>query len=177
MRSEVRNSSRPYTGPTAVTTQMRFGLPAAARLPAPLEALIGRRTEINQLAALLHSGRAVTVVGTGGMGKTQCALAFAHQYADDYPDRVWFFDLIPLQHAGQWLELLARALSIPASGEHELVERVARALADRRVLLVLDNCDRLSTVGGIDVWRRRRKSTSDNLRPGRVGAAWGQVRV
>jgi non-specific serine/threonine protein kinase len=129
----------------------RFGPPVAARLPAPLEALIGRRNELEQLAALLRDGRAVTVVGTGGMGKTQCALAFAHQHAEDYPDGVWFFDLVPLQQAEQWLELLARALSIPPSGERELLEKVVSAFADRRVLLVLDNCDRLSTAVGTTV--------------------------
>src|ERR1700735_4640949 len=66
------------SGAVAENLQVRFGPPAAARLPAPLEALIGRGGEIEQLAALLRAGRAVTVVGTGGMGKTQCALAFAH---------------------------------------------------------------------------------------------------
>ena len=134
----------------------RFGPPVAARVPAPLEVLIGRRDEIEQLAALLRDGRAVTVVGTGGMGKTQCALAFAHQHAEDYPDGVWFFDLVPLQQAQQWLELLARALSIPPSGERELLEKVARAFADRRVLLVLDNCDRLSSAIGTTVVRMLR---------------------
>jgi predicted ATPase/DNA-binding winged helix-turn-helix (wHTH) protein len=139
------------SGTMAENLQARFGPPVAARLPAPLEALIGRRDEIEQLAALLHEGRAVTVVGTGGMGKTQCALAFAHQHADDYPDGVWFFDLVPLQQAEQWLELLARALAIPPTGERELLEKVARAFVDRRVLLLLDNCDRLSTAVGTTV--------------------------
>jgi non-specific serine/threonine protein kinase len=139
------------SGAIAENMPARFGPPVGARLPAPLEALIGRRDEIEQLAALLHGSRAVTVVGAGGMGKTQCALAFAHQHANDYPDGVWFFDLAPLQQAEQWLELLARALSIPPTGECELLERVARAFADRRVLLVLDNCDRLSSAIGITV--------------------------
>jgi predicted ATPase/DNA-binding winged helix-turn-helix (wHTH) protein len=141
------------SGTAADNLPARFGPPVAARLPAPLEALIGRRDEIEQLAALLRDSRAVTVVGSGGMGKTQCALAFAHQHADDYPDGVWFFDLVPLQQAQQWLELLARALSIPPTGERELLEKVARAFADRRVLLVLDNCDRLSTAVGTTVVR------------------------
>ncbi|HEX3837283.1 MAG TPA: winged helix-turn-helix domain-containing protein [Steroidobacteraceae bacterium] len=139
------------SGAAAQSLQPRFGPPVAARLPAPLEALIGRREEIEQLAELLRGARAVTVVGTGGMGKTQCALAFAHQHAADYPDGVWFFDLVPLQQADQWLELLARALSIPPSGERELLEGITRAFAGRRVLLVLDNCDRLSKELGTTV--------------------------
>ena len=136
---------------SAQSLTVRFGPPPTARPPAPLEALIGRGEQIEQLSTLLRDGRGVTVVGSGGMGKTQCALAFAHQHADDWPDGIWFFDLVPLQHAEQWLELLARALSISPSGEGALLERVARALAHRRALLVLDNCDRLSTALGVTV--------------------------
>ena len=138
-------------GAAAETMRVRFGPPVAARVPAPLEVLIGRQDEIKQLAALLHEGRAVTLLGAGGMGKTQCALAFANQHADDYPDGIWFFDLVPLQQPEQWLELLAGALSIPATGEEQILDGVARAFAERRVLLVLDNCDRVSTALGIRV--------------------------
>ena len=140
--------------PTALEgrVQARFGPPPAARLPAPLESLIGRRSELAKLGAMLVDARAATIVGSGGMGKTQFALAFAHQHADDYPDGVWFFDLVALQSAAQWLEMLGLALSMPPAAERGLVERVAQAFEGRRALLVLDNCDRLSgDVGQIAV--------------------------
>jgi len=104
------------------------------------------------MESLLAEGRALTVVGAGGMGKTQCALAFAPKQSEHYPDGVWFFDLVPVRRAQDWLESLALALSIPPRGERELHDLVARALASRRALLVLDNCDRLSSgIGGIVV--------------------------
>ena len=86
------------------------------------------------------------------MGKTQCALAFAHDYAERYPDGVWFFDLAPLRHASEWLQALAAALAIAPAAEAELLEKVTQSLADRRALLLIDNCDRLSNdVGALVV--------------------------
>ncbi len=55
---------------------------------APLHTLIGRERELSQIDVLLNGGRSLTVLGTGGMGKTQCALSFARDHADQYPDGV-----------------------------------------------------------------------------------------
>src|SRR5215469_13400238 len=54
--------------------RVRFGPPPAVRLPARVEALIGREDELESLAGLMHRERAVTVLGPGGIGKTQCVL-------------------------------------------------------------------------------------------------------
>jgi len=146
----VHGAGYRYVGPIETVlcvpseSRMRFGPPPSARLPARLHALIGREHELASIGALLADGRAVTVLGTGGMGKTQCALAFAHHQLDHYPDGVWFFDLVPMQQPGEWLQALALALSIAPSGERELLDKVAHSLAGRRALLLLDNCDRLS---------------------------------
>ena len=130
----------------------RFGPPPSARLPARLQTLIGREHELSQISDMLLGGRSLTILGTGGMGKTQCALAFAHEQADRYPDGVWFFDLVPMRAADEWLRALALALSIAASGEPELLGKIAHSLADRRALLLVDNCDRLSSdVGALIV--------------------------
>jgi predicted ATPase/DNA-binding winged helix-turn-helix (wHTH) protein len=138
--------------PAPEASRARFSPPPSARLPARLQALVGRDHELAQLEQLLRDKRAVTVVGTGGMGKTQCAIAFAHEHMDEYPDGVWFFDLAPLQQPIEWLNALALALKIAPSGERELLARVAQSLADRRALLVLDNCDQLSAgVGALIV--------------------------
>ena len=69
----------------------RFGPPSSARLPSRLQTLIGREHEISLIGNLLQGGRSLTILGTGGMGKTQCALAFAHEQGNQYPDGVWFF--------------------------------------------------------------------------------------
>ncbi len=130
--------------PAPEVSRARFSPPASARLPARLRALIGRDRELSQMEEMLGDARALTVVGTGGMGKTQCAIAFAHEHLHQYPDGLWFFDLAPLHQPIDWLRALAAALRIPTSDESELLGKIAQSLADRRALLILDNCDQIS---------------------------------
>jgi non-specific serine/threonine protein kinase len=129
-----------------------FGPPPIAQLPAKLEALIGRERELECLRAMLSKHRAVTVIGAGGMGKTQCALEVGRQCAADFPDGVWFFDLSPLDRAEDWVRALAATLSVPIAGTQSLAQRTAAALAGRKALLLIDNCDRLATEIGIRVF-------------------------
>ena len=146
----VHGSGYRYVGPVEKTSatpaepRARFAPPASVRLPAPLHTLIGRENELSQIDALLNGGRSLTLLGTGGMGKTQCALSFAQVHADRYPDGVWFFDLAPMRRADEWLQALALALAIAPAGERELLGKITQIFADRRALLLLDNCDRLS---------------------------------
>ena len=128
--------------------RLRFATPLSARLPARIEALIGREGEIAALADFFRACRAVTVVGTGGMGKTQCALECARRLAADFPDGVWFFDLAPMQGGGEWLQALAAALAIPLTNAPELLLKIVPALQSRRALLLLDNCDRIASEVG-----------------------------
>lgn len=138
--------------PSPAEPRARFAPPASVRLPAPLHTLIGRRHELSQIDALLNSGRSLTLLGTGGMGKTQCAVSFAQSHADRYPDGVWFFDLAPMRRADEWLQALALTLAIAPAGERELLDKITEIFADRRALLLLDNCDRLSAgVGSLAV--------------------------
>jgi predicted ATPase/DNA-binding winged helix-turn-helix (wHTH) protein len=149
----VHRSGYRYVGPVDRTVaapepRARFGPPAAVRLPLPLHTLIGRQNELGQIGAMLANGRSLTILGTGGMGKTQCALAFAHSCSDRYPDGVWFFDLAPMRSADEWLQALALALAIAPSDERHLMSKIAEGLSDRRALLFIDNCDRLSAEVG-----------------------------
>lgn len=128
-----------------------FGPPPAAQLPARLEPLIGREGELARLRAMLEKYRAVTVVGPGGMGKTQCALEVGRLCTTDFPDGVWFFDLSPFEQARDWITTLAASLSVPTAGAQTLLQRTAAALTGRKALLLIDNCDRLATAIGVIV--------------------------
>jgi non-specific serine/threonine protein kinase len=153
----VHGSGYRYVGPLETAAapaepRVRFGPPPSLRLPARLLTLIGRERELAQIEALLSGGRTLTILGTGGMGKTQCALAFAHTAADAYPDGIWFFDLAPMDRADEWVQAMALALAIAPSGERDILNKITESLAERRALLLLDNCDRLSTeVGALAV--------------------------
>jgi tetratricopeptide (TPR) repeat protein/transcriptional regulator with XRE-family HTH domain len=127
------------------------GYPTPAQLPAPPQAFTGRTAE---LAGLDLTEDAATVVitaidGMAGIGKTALAVHAAHRVADRYPDGQLFVDLhgytqgmAPVE-PGDVLDGMLRALGVP--GEHippGLDERAAlyrSRLADRRVLIVLDN--------------------------------------
>jgi predicted ATPase/DNA-binding winged helix-turn-helix (wHTH) protein len=149
----VHGAGYRYIGPVVRQDPMlpggvlRFAAPVSVRLPARIEALIGREVEIAALADFFRTCRAVTVVGTGGMGKTQCALECARRLAAEFPDGVWFFDLAPMQSAGEWLQALAAALALPLTNVPELLLKLIPVLQSRRALLLLDNCDRIA--GGV----------------------------
>jgi predicted ATPase/DNA-binding winged helix-turn-helix (wHTH) protein len=122
----------------------RFVVASSRRLPARIEPLIGREHDLVTLADLFRSHRAVTVVGTGGMGKTRCALECARNLAAGFPDGVWFFDLAPMQNAAEWLNAMAAALAVPLGERPELLSKILPVLQSRRALILLDNCDRIA---------------------------------
>jgi predicted ATPase/DNA-binding winged helix-turn-helix (wHTH) protein len=146
----VHGAGYRYVGPIASTNaetlnvQARFEPPFAARLPARIEALVGREIEVAKLIGLIEKNRAVTVLGAGGMGKTRCALEVARRAAPAYPDGVWFFDLSPVIHASEWLNMLAAALAVPAAVPEVLIPQLGLLLQDRAALIVLDNCERIA---------------------------------
>ena len=76
---------------------VRFAPPPVAQLPAQIDSLIGRESELGALGELLRAHRAVTVLGAGGIGKTQCVLELARRMRVEFADGVWFFDLVPMK--------------------------------------------------------------------------------
>jgi predicted ATPase/DNA-binding winged helix-turn-helix (wHTH) protein len=113
--------------------------------------LIGRADDLAAVQGWLSENPLVTVVGTGGIGKTVLAAAAAHLVAADYPDGISFVDLAKISAAEFIPAALALALGLRASGEEPLAE-VIHALEGQRKLLLIDNCEHLlpSVAGVID---------------------------
>jgi diguanylate cyclase (GGDEF)-like protein len=112
-------------------------------LPVSLTRLIGRRQEIGQARALLAHHRLVSIVGTGGTGKTRAAIAVAAEVADRFEDGAWFVDLSPIVDASLLPSTIAAVF-----GEHVSLDggadALANALESKNALLVIDNCEHLT---------------------------------
>jgi predicted ATPase/DNA-binding CsgD family transcriptional regulator len=116
---------------------------ARAGLPAPLSPFIGRSRERAELRDAVKAHRQVTAAGPGGVGKTRLALAVAAEAAGDFPDGVWFVDLVPVTDPAMVGSAVAAALGLGEQRGRSIDDSVLAALADRRALLVLDNCEHL----------------------------------
>jgi predicted ATPase/DNA-binding winged helix-turn-helix (wHTH) protein len=108
-------------------------------LPPLLVNVVGRDDAIRDVGCMVAAHRLVTVVGAGGVGKTTVALAAGAQLAANYRDGACFVDLAPLTDARQVANVWANAVdpTQPVAGERDL----AALLADRHMLIVLDNCE------------------------------------
>jgi predicted ATPase/DNA-binding SARP family transcriptional activator len=124
--------------------------PAEANLPSPPNRLIGRERELRELAALLCEAdtRLVTLLGTGGSGKTRLAVALAAQLAEEASTPAYFVDLAPLADAGEVLPAIARAVGLAQEAATPNVEALQRFLLNHRLLLVLDNFEHLLGAAG-----------------------------
>ena len=133
---------------TLEPTQVEAPPPEPARaarhnLPAHVASFIGREQELSELRVMLTDHRLVTLVGIGGIGKTRLALQLAAAVADGYADGVWFVDLAPISDPSLVANSVAATLGVKEEANRPLVETLQRYVADRALLLVLDNCEHL----------------------------------
>jgi predicted ATPase/DNA-binding winged helix-turn-helix (wHTH) protein len=107
-------------------------------------ALIGREEELADVVDLLGKERLVTIVGPGGVGKTRLAIAVGWRSTDAYPDGAWLVDLAPLSDPSLVVSAVATALDLARGATELSAALIASAIGDRRLLLILDNCEHLA---------------------------------
>src|SRR5712692_2958409 len=112
-------------------------------VPMPLTALVGRVRELPVVTRLVSSGRLVTLVGTGGVGKTRLALEAAMAVSRRFDDAIDFVDLGAVADPATVPAAVAKALGIEERAGADVVERMAVVLRPQRRLLILDNCEHL----------------------------------
>ncbi len=112
-------------------------------LPRMLTSFVGREAEIAEIAALIDTNPLVTLVGSGGVGKTRTSLQIAANLLDGAGDGVWFIELAPLASGDYIPSTIAHALGITLPPEGDQIEQLTRALKEKRALLVFDNCEHM----------------------------------
>ena len=121
----------------------KFPKPILNNLPAPLTSFIGRARELRKLSTLLPVTRLITLTGAGGTGKTRLGLALATAAVDAYADGVWLAELAPLSDPAALPPLLLTILGLHEEASRPALTTLVNALRDKRLLLVLDNCEHL----------------------------------
>jgi predicted ATPase/class 3 adenylate cyclase len=112
-------------------------------LPDQISSFIGRDHELAALHQLVADNRIVTLVGAGGVGKTRLAVRLGSELLDGSGDGVWFIDLAPLTDSALVVSTIAAGVGVPARQGEEMLVTLGRALSDRQLLLILDNCEHL----------------------------------
>lgn len=110
-------------------------------LPAQLTSFVGRDEVMNEIKALLADHRLVTIVGTGGAGKTRCAIQAGAELLDGSGDGVWLAELAPISDAALVTSVIARALHVQLSPSRPILDTLIGYLKRKRLLLILDNCE------------------------------------
>ncbi len=111
------------------------------RFPATLSSFVGRAGPVRDVAGLLAEQRLVTVTGAGGAGKTRLAAEVARRVAARFADGVWLVELAAVRDPGHVAAVVAVALGVREQAGVPAAEAVARVLAPKQLLLVLDNCE------------------------------------
>ncbi|HYW22681.1 MAG TPA: LuxR C-terminal-related transcriptional regulator [Terriglobales bacterium] len=111
-------------------------------LPLVRSSFTGRDAELRELERLAADAAVVTLVGTGGVGKTRLALEFAHSAGEAFPGGIWLVDLSATTAPELVVPEVAAALGV-ATGSSDPVPLVVEQVGDRESLLLVDNCEHL----------------------------------
>jgi predicted ATPase/DNA-binding SARP family transcriptional activator len=120
-------------------------LPLARDLPPPAAQLIGRAAVLAMLVERLRRGsaRLLTLAGPPGIGKTRLALEIARELQADFDDGVCLVALAPIRDPALVGPAIAQALGIKANGEQPAADVLRSYLANKRLLLLLDNFEQV----------------------------------
>ena len=139
---EIRFLSASPDRAGATAAEPRALLPPT-NLPEPVSALVGRDDELREILSLAGAHRLVTLTGAGGIGKTQFAFAAGRRLLPEFADGGWLVELASLSDGNLVPSRVAGVLRLGLGSNNIVPESVAHVIGDRKLLLVLDNCEHL----------------------------------
>ncbi len=110
-------------------------------LPLQATRFVGRDVEVDELVELVRTHRLVSLTGVGGVGKTRLAVHVAAELVADFGDGVWLVELADVNDPSAVPDAVATSLALAPQPAMSITDSVVQSLADRRALLVLDNCE------------------------------------
>jgi len=140
--SSVAEAAAAEKAPRATSRDVRPALPS---LPATL---IGRENDTDALVDVLRHQRMVTLVGTGGIGKTALALAAANVLEGAYPDGTCWVDLTAITSPALVVTAVAQALTLPTGRGNAQLAGLVAGLQSAKILVVLDNAEHVADAVG-----------------------------
>lgn len=134
------------SSPAAEAETVSFETPVTqipTNLPKERTPFVGRMQELKDCTQLLKSSRLLTLSGLGGCGKTRLAIKVAESLTAQFVAGVWFVDLAPLTESSRVVAAVAQVLSLREESDRELNDVVAEHIGEKKLLLILDNCEHL----------------------------------
>jgi predicted ATPase/DNA-binding XRE family transcriptional regulator len=144
LTGDVRRSFEDAARGRASVTSPEAVAPACEQmtsLPLPPTTFLGREREVAEIGALLADHRLVTLVGSGGIGKTRTSLEVARTLRDVPRDGVWFVELAPVTSDEYVASTIGMVLGFDVASDGDAEGKLVRLLADKHALIVLDNCE------------------------------------
>ncbi len=137
----VRASLEPSTQPAERRATPRIVAPN--NVPAETNAFVGRDRELDDIKTAIAGHAVVSLVGTGGVGKTRLSLQVARETMGEFADGAWIADLSAIVDSDLVPSSIMDALGISETVAEDRAEALVTNLAAKRLLLVLDNCEQI----------------------------------
>ena len=139
---QVQVEGLPTTFPPLHSLELR-----PHNLPADLTSFVGRDRQIREISVRLAGTRLLTLTGPGGIGKTRLAIRVAEELIGGYGQGTWFVPLETLRDPELVPPTIANALGITLPADRPALDALEAWLAERELLLVLDNCEQVTAAG------------------------------
>ena len=126
--------------------------PPPSNVPYSVRGLVGRTKEIAELLEILSPGekntmRLVTILGSGGMGKTRLALEVSQRLGKSYDNRIWFADTSDVRDSAMLLDAIFERIGIDFHARQDRSKFLDQILDGKPGLFIIDNFEQVDSRG------------------------------